>query len=147
MEWLFECGTTSSRLGPDANLLASRWRSLAEAGEWRAAYETAVAWTRAFPHMPEPWLAKAEATRRVPELGLSNAIDLLRRISSQFPNEPEVPFLLARFTCQLGRLGDSHQWWMAALHISKRQGTDREWKRRALREPDLQALWTAEALT
>lgn len=56
--------------------------------------------------------------------------------------EPVVYFRLAQSACQKGLLQESHSWWRQTLRLAKLLGTEKEWKQRALRDKDLQPLWT-----
>jgi hypothetical protein len=136
----------SDDLAASLEVLLIRCKALICAGEPLAAYELADALTKENPLVAEAWVLFGRVTALVPSKGSAEAIELMESVVPIFPKEPAIPFTLACLTCQMGRLVDSHSWWMRALAVAKNQGTEREWKRRALIEPDLQLLWTAKSL-
>jgi hypothetical protein len=58
----------------------------------------------------------------------------------RFPTEHIIPYNLACYTCQLGKLVEARDWLAQALRL----GNEKEIKLRALDDPDLAALWTEE---
>jgi len=127
-------------------VLTLRWRMFAKAHDWKAACEVAETLSVLVPQIVEPQLLLAEAVRSVPNGGLPKALQLLVDAAPRFQHEPVIPFTIARYACTLRRFKEAHRWWMTALTIAKQQGTDREWKRKALLEEDLQPLWREDVL-
>jgi hypothetical protein len=65
----------------------------------------------------------------------------LSDVANDFPEEPIVPFNLACYNCQLGKLSDTRTWLRTTWEVAEKQKTAREWKLRAIDEKDLEPLW------
>jgi Flp pilus assembly protein TadD len=118
-------------------LLEVRWLVDASDLDWDKALETAKALLRAAPDSPEGWLHQAYALRRASSGGLDAARAALEPAAPMFPDEPTIPYNLACYTCQLGRLDEARE----LLKASILKGGARAIKEMALKDPDLEALW------
>ena len=66
-----------------------------------------------------------------------DAWDALFIVQDRFPDVPTIPYNLACYACQLGRLDDSRQLLKRAVKLG-----GRDYHRMALEDEDLQPLWT-----
>ncbi len=122
-------------------VLALQWRVHAQTNNWEAAYNVTEILAVVMPNEPQPWLWRAKSIKHMTADGTAVAIELLEVAATCFPDEPLIAFTIALYTCELMRFGESHRWWKATLAIAKRQGTEKQWKIKALTDPDLQPLW------
>lgn len=118
-------------------VLAVRFEVYSKAGNWDAAAETAGTQVKLTPEDPGAWISLAYATRRRPGGGILQAREILTKAQSMFPDENLIPYNLACYECQLGKLDEAWQWLQKAIAI----GDIRQMKKLALADPDLQPLW------
>lgn len=119
------------------HVLEVRWLICANLKDWHAALAAARALIERAPDRPSSWVHLAYALRRVPEGGLEKAWDTLRPAYDKFPHEPIIPFNLACYACQLGRLSEALEWLKRAFSV----GDAYKLKQMALTDPDLKLLW------
>jgi uncharacterized protein HemY len=130
----------------DPSVLDLRWRVYLQGGMWNHAFTAANLLCHSGDGGAEVFIARSHSARQMKGGSLREAYDLLLEAADKFADEPAIPYAIACHACQLGRLAESHGWWSRAREIATRLGTLADWKRRALREPDLQPLWKASAL-
>jgi tetratricopeptide (TPR) repeat protein len=118
-------------------VLEVRWAVLAELKRWEPALTVAEELIRVAPDKASGWLHRAYALRRVPNGGLTQALDALLPAAKKFPKEPLVPYNLACYACQLQNLNDAQMW----LQLAMKAGKPSEIRRMALADPDLEPLW------
>lgn len=126
------------RAHPD--VLKLRWRIYAEAEKWESAFELAEGLTRLLPDELEPFIWRSDSARRMQNGGVLHAFELLQDVVRDFPDEPLVPFNLACYCCQLGRMPQAQSWLHIAFEVAQRNGTEKHWKLKALDEKDLAPL-------
>lgn len=123
------------RQHPD--VLEVRWQICAATGDWAAALPWARALMDAAPDRASGWLHHAYALRRAPGGGLAAAHAALRAAWERFRQEPLIPYNLACYACQLGRLDEARDWLRRAMAIGGRDPV----RRLALADEDLRLLW------
>jgi|ERR1043166_2399099 tetratricopeptide (TPR) repeat protein len=137
-----EAGEELARISPAAlehpDVLEVRWQICANSKSWEAAAEVAELCVAKAPERASGWLHRAYAKRRVPGGGLDPAWEALRPAFEKFPDEPIIPFNLACYAAQAGRLDEALDWLQRAIAASRNLN---EIKRMALADPDLQPLW------
>ena len=79
--------------------------------------------------------------------GVLHAFELLQDALNDFPDEPVVPFNLACYCSQLGRMSQARSWLHIAFEVAQRNGTEQHWKMKALDEKDLEPLRAANGMT
>ncbi len=126
--------TPQNRAHP--SVLAVRFEIFAKAGKWDAAAEIAAALVKMQPNQPGAWITLAYATRRKPGGGILPAKEVLTSVQKRFPKVWLIPYNLACYCAQLGRLEDSAAWFKKAMAIDEHTV-----KRAAIDEPDLKPLW------
>lgn len=118
-------------------LLELRWMIEARLQEWPKALAAAEKLMAARPDDAASWLHLAYALRRVPEGGLERAQTALRPAFEKFPAEATIPYNLACYACQLGKLEEARAWLARAIE----RGGRKHIREMALRDSDLLPLW------
>jgi hypothetical protein len=130
-----------ARIGParqrHPDVLEVRWLICAEQNRWTEGLQLARWLIHAAPERPTGWLHQAYALRRVPGGGVQNAWDALVPTHERFPKEPIIPYNLACYACQMGRLEVARRW----LRLAFALGGKKQTKTMALADSDLEALW------
>jgi tetratricopeptide (TPR) repeat protein len=138
----FEAGEEIARISPEylehPDVLDLRWQICAAGRRWKPALEVADLLMQKAPENASAWLHRAYALRRVEGGGLAQAWDALFPAAERFPNEPVVPYNLACYAAQLGRLDEAWEWIHKAI---KAAGNAEHIKTMALADPDLKPLW------
>jgi tetratricopeptide (TPR) repeat protein len=119
-------------------VLKVRWEICAQEKDWPAALSVGRMLVGLAPEEPFGWLHQAYALRRAPEGGLQAAWDSLSPALEKFPGIPIIPYNLACYACQLGQWDQARKLLKRALTI----GDGSHIREIALRDPDLEALWT-----
>lgn len=120
------------------DVLEVRWAVCAEGGSWDAAEEVAEALVAVAPERSSGWVHRAYAVRRRRGGGLEQAERLLLAALDKFPKESVIPYNLACYAAQLGRLGEAWDWLLRAAGIEGRIEVIRD---RGLIDTDLEPLW------
>jgi len=127
------------RTHPDA--LEVLWHIYAHAQNWDACTDISNAIVEAAPDRASGWIMRSYALRRATRGGLQAARDALLPVAGEFTKVHLIPFNLACYACQLGRLPEAQEWLKQAFRIAAKAGTLRIVKSRALDDPDLEPLW------
>ena len=124
--------TASLRHHPD--VLELRWHIHAHAKNWAACVDTAEATVKAAPDRPDAWIHRSFALHELKRT--REALENLLAAAERFPEVWTIPYNLACYCAQLGRLDESRAWFTKAMAIdadaSKLAGAD---------DPDLKPLW------
>jgi hypothetical protein len=118
-------------------VLDLRFQIFANKGEWDACREIAELITREAPASAAGWLHLAYAARRATGGSVQAAFSILHPVAETFPNEPTIPYNLACYLCQLGRLPEAREWLKRAFAV----GNVTQLKLMALGDRDLEPLW------
>jgi tetratricopeptide (TPR) repeat protein len=119
-------------------VLEARWQICAALKSWEAALEVAEILISKVPGHDSAWLHRAYALRRVNSGGLQKAWDALRPAYEKFPKSALIPFNLACYDAQLGRLEEAWEWLHKAMEGAKDVAVI---KQMALADDDLKNLW------
>lgn len=137
-----EAGEELSRIAPEfldhPDVLEIRWEVCARSRSWEAALKVAEALVRVAPERSSGWVHRAYAMRRVRHGGLQLAWSLLRPAFEKFPKEDVIPYNLACYAAQQGRLDAAWNWLQKAISV---RGDAMEIKQRAMADTDLQPIW------
>lgn len=120
------------------DVLEVRWAICAEGRSWDAAAEVAEALTAVAPERSSGWVHRAYATRRMRGGGLEKAEKLLLAALERFPKESVIPYNLACYAAQLGRLDEAWEWLQKSIKV---EGDEAAIIERALADKDLEPLW------
>lgn len=137
-----EAGEEIARISPEnldhPDVLEVRWAVCAAGERWEAGLEVAETLLRAAPDRASGWLHRAYALRRVKEGGLQRAWEALLPGFEKLPKAEVIPFNLACYSAQMGRLDEAWEWLHKAMEAA---GDVNVIKNMALADTDLQALW------
>ncbi len=128
-----------AREHPDA--LQLRWAIHAANEDWSTALEVAEQLVTNAPGVSAGWIHRAYATRRNTDGSLEAAWLALYPAAKLFPKEPIIPYNLACYACQMGRLQESKAWLNRALKIPANRNERIMIKKMALADSDLEVLW------
>ena len=120
------------------DVLDVRWSVCSAGKSWEAALAIAELEVRTAPEEPGGWVHRAYALRRICNGSLQRAWDALRPAFEKFPKEPIIPYNLACYAAQFGRLDEAWDWLHQAMEAA---GDVKSIKEMALRDRDLEALW------
>jgi tetratricopeptide (TPR) repeat protein len=122
------------RAHPD--VLELRWAIYAKENRWDACVDLALAITLADPRRPSGWIHYSYALHVLKKTEL--AYTHLFKVAEKFPGNWNIPYNLACYCAQLGRIPDAEQWFKKAVAIDKKAV-----QKEGIDDPDLQPLWEA----
>jgi hypothetical protein len=137
-----EAGEEIARIRPEflhhPDVLQARWEICAAGRSWDAAVEVAELLVSVAPERAAGWVHRAYALRRVKHGGLQLAWAALRPAFDKFPKVEIIPYNLACYAAQFGRLEEAWEWLHKAMEAA---GDAKRIRTQALSDPDLQPLW------
>jgi tetratricopeptide (TPR) repeat protein len=133
-----EVAKISPALWEHPDVLEVRWQICVAGNSWEAALQVAEFLTSKAPQKDSGWVHRAYALRRVPSGGLQKAWEALRPVYEKFPNSPVIPYNLACYAAQFGRLDEAWEWLHKAIAAA---GSVEQIKQMALADADLERLW------
>ena len=136
-EALLELDNISSEAKDHLAVLELEFEIFVAQGAWDACRDIAEVITNQDPETAGGWLHLAFATRRATGGNEQAAYDVLHSVAEKFPAESTIPYNLACYTCQLGRLAEARKWLKRAFAA----GNVTQLKLMALDDRDLQPLW------
>jgi len=101
---------------------------------WTICMNIAAALLESAPDRPTAWINCAITLHQLKQT--QEAWDALYTVRDRFPKVSTIPYNLACYACQLGRIEDSRQWFKRALNVG-----GKKIRNLALEDPDLQPLW------
>jgi len=116
-------------------VLEVRWAIYAAAKKWEAALDIAATFIQLAPQYPFGWLHRSFALHELKRT--AEARDNLLIALDKLPGESILPYNVACYECQLGRLEQAKHW----LEKAFKMGNARRMKLAALEDPDLEPLW------
>lgn len=138
IEALAELQRVSPSLKHHPHVLSAKWQVAAALRDWTTAFDVAGLMQVHMPLDPAGWIQRSYALRRAPSGGLQQAWDALLPAFDKFPAVSIIPYNLACYAAQLGKLDDAWDW----LHRAVEAAEDiSEIKEMALKDEDLRALW------
>lgn len=117
------------------DVLGLRWDLLAYEKNWKAALELAERLVAQVPERCSGWIHRSFSLHELKRT--QEALDKLQPALAKFPKVSTIPYNLACYTCQLGRLGDAREW----LAVAARVGEKKQILAMAATDPDLEPLW------
>jgi Flp pilus assembly protein TadD len=115
------------------------WGLHAELKEWAESLAVAERLVEIAPESTFGWIHRAYSLRRAPDGGLEKAWHVLRPAADLFPGDQTIPFNLACYATQMGRLDEAWTWLQRAMDAA---GDVRIIKEMGLADEDLKPLWT-----
>jgi Flp pilus assembly protein TadD len=119
-------------------VLEVRWLVCSAGNSWEAGLAIAELQIQTDPDKSNGWVNRAYALRRIRHGSLQRAWDALRPAFEKFPKEPIIPYNLACYAAQFGRLDEAWDWLHRAMEAA---GDVKSIKEMALRDRDLEPLW------
>ena len=129
-----ELNWLSSKLQEHPDVLEVRFAIASKRKQWTECMEIAAALLSVAPHRPSSWINCAVTLHELKQT--EEAWDALNTVREKFPDVPTIPYNLACYACQLGRMEESRELLQKAL--SKGGKRLREF---AMEDPDLAPLW------
>jgi hypothetical protein len=127
-----------SRLRPELlghpDVLDLRWKVHALRRDWESALVVAHAQLHVSPDRASAWINQSFTLHELKRTG--EAYDALVGVVDKFPEAGVMPYNLACYTCQLGRLDDARIWLKRAREVLGKE----ELKNMAEHDPDLEPL-------
>jgi tetratricopeptide (TPR) repeat protein len=124
----------SSELRKHPEVLKLRYEIFKTEKRWHAALDAAVDYSQVCPDDIAGWLGQAVCLH---EMKLSQqALNMLLKVTDRFPEKPMIPFYIALFTTELGRLEQARKWLFKSLEI----GDKPKLISLAMNEPDMEPL-------
>lgn len=114
-------------------VMRARVEIYSAAKAWDQMREVAAFLVREWPEDSQHWISLAHATRRCRSIG--EAAAHLAEAMALHPQEPMIPFNLACYAAQTGRLDD------ARLCLARAISLDPDTRQMAHNDPDLEPLW------
>ena len=124
--------TPQLRAHPD--VLEVRWHIYAKEAKWDACVDIASAIVKQAPESSFGWIHRSFALHVLKRT--QEAFDYLLPVANKFPKVWTIPYNLACYCAQLGRLDECQAWFKQAMAIDEQTV-----KRVALDDPDLKPLW------
>lgn len=130
--------TPALRAHPD--VLEVRWDVYAKAGQWTQCVDLGQALVKAAPRRSFGWIHRSYAPHELKRT--QEAFDQLLPVAKRFSKVWLIPYNLACYCAQLGRLDECERWFKKAMDIDEEAV-----KREAIDDPDLKPLWDSMAGT
>lgn len=115
-------------------VLEVRWEIYAAAKRWAECVDLAEALVKLAPRKSFGWIRRSFALHELKRTG--EALEKLLPAVDRFCQEWVVPYNLACYCAQLGRMVECQGWFKKAMAMD-----EHEVKRQALDDPDLKPLW------
>jgi tetratricopeptide (TPR) repeat protein len=124
--------TPQLRAHPD--VLEIRWHIYAKETKWDACVDIAGAIIKLDPNRSDAWIHRSFALHELNRT--QEAFDQLLPVTDRFPKVWTIPYNLACYCAQMGRLDECQAWFKKAMAVDEHAV-----KRVALDDPDLKPLW------
>jgi tetratricopeptide (TPR) repeat protein len=124
--------TPELRAHPD--VLEIRWQIYAKEKKWDACVDIASAIVKLAPESSFGWIQRSFALHELKRT--QEAFDQLLPVTEMFPKVWTIPYNLACYCAQLGRLDECQTWFKKAMAIDEYTVKDA-----AIDDPDLKPLW------
>jgi hypothetical protein len=134
-EALVELKAVSSGIALHPDVLEVRWQALARLESWEPTLPIAQSICQLAPDRPQGWLHQAVSLYRLKRT--EEAWQLLLPMADKFPKDWVIPYDLACYACQLGKVDEGRLWLKKAFRL----GDSKDVRNIALADPDLEVLW------
>lgn len=121
-------------------MLELRWQIFAHARNWEACLDIASALVTLIPIQSEGWIQRSFSLHELKRT--QEAFDKLRPAAKEFPKVWRIPYNLACYCAQLGRMEDAADWFKKAMLIEERKVQEA-----GINDPDLNPLWDSMSTT
>jgi tetratricopeptide (TPR) repeat protein len=134
-EALSELQQISPMYASHPDVLEVKWHIWARMDRWDCSLPIAKTICEVAPDRPQGWLHQAVSLYRLKKT--EEAWNLLLPMADKFPQSWVIPYDLACYACQLGKLEEGRAWLRKAFRL----GEAEEVRSAALSDPDLEQLW------
>jgi Flp pilus assembly protein TadD len=117
------------------DVLEARWSVCAAGRDWAGALTAAEKLVADAPGRCSGWIHRSYSLHELRRT--QEARDQLLPAAARFPKVSIIPYNLACYDCQLGRLAEARQWLALAMTLGRRE----EIFAQALKDADLKPLW------
>jgi tetratricopeptide (TPR) repeat protein len=117
-------------------VLLMRCKIYQAAKKWGYVIEISQTLVEQLPKLAEAWIHRSYALHELNRT--REAFDLLLPAAKKFPKLPVIPYNLACYACQLGKLEDAMKQIEQAIDLA---GKKNDIRLDALEDPDLEPLW------
>jgi hypothetical protein len=118
------------------HVLLVRWDIYAKEKKWETCVDIGEALVKSAHDLPEGWICRSFALHELKRT--QEAADKLEAAADLFPSIWTIPYNLACYACQLGKLSEVREWLKDAFEL----GDPKVVKPMALDDPDLEPFWT-----
>lgn len=129
-----ELGKLSPETSAHPDVLEIRWQICAKEKKWPACVDIGLAIMKGDPHRSFGWIHHSFALHELKRT--QEAYSHLATVADKFPDNWCIPYNLACYCAQLGRLDEAQDWFKKAIAIDDKivpiQGID---------DPDLKPMW------
>jgi Flp pilus assembly protein TadD len=136
---LIEAGAELGSISPEnqshPDLLEVRWSLCAHERQWDAALALAERLVSAAPERCSGWIDRSYSLHELKRT--EEAREKLLPAAARFPDVTTIPYNLACYESQLGRLDRARRWLTLAMSVGKRDAVLAQ----ALKDSDLRLLW------
>jgi tetratricopeptide (TPR) repeat protein len=133
-----EANEELERISPDMrvhpDVLNVRWHIYSKAQKWDTCVDIASALIDFAPECSLGWIHRSFSLHNLKRT--QEAFDRLLPVANEFPRVWNIPYNLACYCAQLGRLDEAQDWFKKAMAIDEQSV-----KESALDDPDLKPLW------
>jgi tetratricopeptide (TPR) repeat protein len=116
-------------------VLSVLWELYAKRKDWAAALATAQSLLASDSESPNGWIKQSYSLHELKRT--QEAWNELVLVAPKFPNVSEIPYNLACYACQLGRLEQARRYLIEARRVVEKEGNARRFREIALADPDL----------
>jgi len=120
------------RAHPD--VLEIRWQIYAKEKKWEACVDISLAVMKTAPDRPEGWIHHSFALHELKRT--QEAFDNLLSVADKFLDGWTIPYNLACYCSQLGRIEEARSWFKKAVAMD-----DKQVAKIGIDDPDLKPLW------
>jgi len=133
-----ELGHIASSYRSHPDVLEMRWHICGHAGCWEAAVNAAATSVQQDPDRPGAWVHRSYALHELKRT--QEALEQLLPAAERFPEVWTIPYNLACYCAQLGRLPEARDWLQRTFSMAADFRHRKELRLQALRDPDLAPL-------
>lgn len=119
--------------------LDTEWRLLTAELRWEASLRPAQLSVELYPKYASGWIHRSYSLHELKRT--AEAWDQLLPAASSFPKEPTIPYNLACYACQLGRMERARSLLKVAVEMESDAAGKRTRLEMAVTDPDLKPLW------
>ncbi|MCX8109445.1 MAG: tetratricopeptide repeat protein [Verrucomicrobiae bacterium] len=118
---LAELSRISQQSRSHPEVLVVEWEIRSKLKDWKTAFEIAERLVHLVEQRAHGWILRAYAARRMPGGGLEKARELLLPALEKFPENFLIPYNLACYAAQMGRIDEAWEFLCRAIKVGGRR--------------------------